>query len=102
MAAGPGSREGMSTDPGASARQRLERARESIQQIHQAAVRHRDPTLHQAADEISEIALSLGHDAGPVQEWRPCPVCGAQPGSHCMKKAGHQMVNGMHPERTRL
>ncbi|MGC1211664.1 MAG: hypothetical protein WA890_10435 [Micromonospora sp.] len=97
-----GSGDVMSSDPGASARRSLERARETVQEIHQAAVRHRDPTLHQLADEISEIALSLGHDAGPVQDWRPCPACGAEPGSHCINQPGHEMVNGMHPERTRL
>lgn len=92
----------MSSDPGAMARHRLERARESVQKIHQAAIRHRDPSLHQLADEISEVALTLGHDAGPVQERRACPVCGAEPGSHCIRKPGHEMVNGMHPERTKL
>ncbi|MER7458000.1 hypothetical protein [Micromonospora sp. NPDC126480] len=92
----------MSSDPGASARSNLERARRSVQQIHEAAVRHRDPVLHDLADEISEIAMMLGHDAGPVQEWRPCPVCGAQPGAHCINMPGHEMVDDMHPERTRL
>ncbi|WP_420883953.1 zinc finger domain-containing protein [Micromonospora sp. CPCC 205547] len=92
----------MSSDPGVAARRTLERARESIQKIHQAAIRHRDPNLHQLADEISEIALTLGHDAGPVQEWRPCPVCGAEPGSHCLHQPSHDMVDGMHPERARL
>ncbi|MEG3635872.1 zinc finger domain-containing protein, partial [Micromonospora palythoicola] len=86
----------------APARRNLERARRSIQQIHEAAVRHRDPALHDLADEISEIAMTLGHDAGPVQDWRPCPVCGAQPGSHCARLPGHEMVNDMHPERTSL
>ncbi|WP_455644341.1 zinc finger domain-containing protein [Micromonospora chersina] len=92
----------MSSDPGARSRQQLERARESVQKIHQAAVRHRDPGLHELADDISEVALTLGHDAGPVQEWRACPVCGAEPGSNCIRKPGHEMVNGMHPERTKL
>ncbi|MEG3632428.1 zinc finger domain-containing protein [Micromonospora palythoicola] len=92
----------MPSDPGTAARRNLERARRSVQQIHQAAVRHRDASLHELADEISEIAMMLGHDAGPVQEWRPCPVCGAQPGSHCIKLPGHQIVDGTHPERTRL
>ncbi|MGV9804003.1 zinc finger domain-containing protein [Micromonospora chersina] len=92
----------MSSDPGSMARQKLQRARESVQKIHQAAVRHRDPGLHELADDISEVALALGHDAGPVQEWRACPVCGAEPGSNCIRKPGHEIVNGMHPERTRL
>ncbi|NES37415.1 hypothetical protein G3554_14750 [Micromonospora sp. PPF5-17] len=92
----------MSSDPGASARRLLERARQSVQKIHQAAVRHRDPSLHELADEISEVAMMLGHDAGPVQEWRPCPVRGAQPGSHCTNLPGHEMVDGMHSERVRL
>ncbi|WP_204335445.1 hypothetical protein, partial [Micromonospora sp. PPF5-6] len=91
----------MSSDPGASARRNLERARQSVQEIHRAAVRHRDPRLHELADEISEIAMTLGHDAGPVQEWRPCPVCAAQPGSHCLNTPGNKMVDGMHPERTK-
>lgn len=51
---GTGSRDGMSSDPGAMARQKLERARESVQKIHQAAVRHRDPRLHELANDISE------------------------------------------------
>ncbi|WP_423790555.1 zinc finger domain-containing protein [Micromonospora globispora] len=92
----------MSSDPGASAKRTLGRARESVQKIHQAAIRHRDPGLHQLADEISEVALTLGHDAGPVQEWRACPVCGAEPGSNCVRTPGHEVVDGMHPERTRL
>ncbi|MGR6319048.1 zinc finger domain-containing protein [Micromonospora soli] len=92
----------MSLDPGASARRTLERARDTVQRIHQAAIRHRDPSLHELADQISQIALTLGHDAGAVQDWRPCPVCGAQPGSNCIRQPGHEMVNGMHPERTRL
>lgn len=92
----------MASDPGASAKRTLGRAREAVQKIHQAAVRHQDPHLHQLADDISEIALTLGHDAGPVQEWRACPVCGAEPGSHCIRKPGHELVDGMHPERTRL
>ncbi|MET8833187.1 hypothetical protein ABZV78_04630 [Micromonospora sp. NPDC004540] len=92
----------MSSDPGVSARRNLERARQSVQQVHQAAIRHRDPSLHGVADEISEIAMMLGHDAGPVQEWRPCPVCGAQPGANCINTPGHQKTNGIHPERTRL
>ncbi|MFG3299272.1 hypothetical protein [Micromonospora chersina] len=99
---GAGSRHGMSSDPGATARQQLERAREAVQKIHQAAVRHRDAGLHELADDISEVALALGHDAGPVQEWRACPVCGAEPGSNCILKPGHEMANGMHPERTNL
>ncbi|GIJ80292.1 hypothetical protein SAMN05443287_101473 [Micromonospora phaseoli] len=98
----PGKPARMSSDPGRTARHRLERARQTVQEIHQAAVRHRDPRLHNLADEISEIAMMLGHDAGPVQEWRPCPVCGAEPASHCVNMPGHKMVDGTHPERNRL
>jgi hypothetical protein len=98
----PGNSHGVSSDPGEPARRALERARQAIQEIHQAAIRHRDKSLHELADEMSEVALILGRDAGPVQDWRPCPVCAAEPGAHCIHKPGHEMVNGMHPERTRL
>jgi hypothetical protein len=80
----------------------LGRARQLVQCIHQAAIRHRDVSLHQLANELSEVALILGHDAGPVEDWRPCPVCGAEPGTQCIQKPGYEIVNGIHPERSML
>ncbi|MEU0157178.1 hypothetical protein [Micromonospora fulviviridis] len=78
-----------------------ERAKSALREVHRAAVRHRDDKLHEAAKELSAVACELGFDAGPVEEWRSCPVCGAEPGAACIRVPGHDMVGGMHPERTR-
>lgn len=75
-------------------------ARDALQQIHQAAVKYRDNGLHQAAKEVARVARSLGQDPGPIETYRPCPVCGAEPGAHCISVPGHSMVSGMHSERT--
>ena len=75
-------------------------ARDALQRIHLAAVKYRDDGLHQAAKEVTSVARSLGHDPGPIEAYRPCPVCNAEPGEHCIKVPGHSMVSGMHPERT--
>lgn len=78
----------------------LDLARDAIRKIHRAAVVHRDESLHEAAREVTRAALALGYELGPVEEYRPCPVCGAEPGEHCIYKPGHELVEGMHPERT--
>ncbi|MDO3701023.1 hypothetical protein Q3W71_04930 [Micromonospora sp. C28SCA-DRY-2] len=78
-----------------------ERAKEAVRDVHRAATRHRDEGLHRAALEISRMARELGHDPGPIEDWRPCPVCGAEPGASCIQVPGHDMVGGAHPERTR-
>ncbi|WP_328422452.1 hypothetical protein OG470_08545 [Micromonospora sp. NBC_00389] len=72
-----------------------------MRDVHRAAIRHRDDSLHQAAVEISRMARELGHDPGSIEDWRACPVCGAEPGASCIRVPGHDMVGGMHPERTR-
>ncbi|MFB9238851.1 hypothetical protein ACFFWC_25540 [Plantactinospora siamensis] len=92
----------MIADPGLEARRTLERARELIMETHEIAVRYGDERLHQIADQMSELAMRLGHDAGPVEEWRPCPVCGAEPEQHCRFVPGCRMVDGTHPERRKL
>ncbi|WP_425293430.1 zinc finger domain-containing protein [Micromonospora cremea] len=81
-------------DPGDLARSALER-------IHKAAVRHRDPELHHAAADIVRAAQARGLDPGPVESYRPCPVCGAEPGQLCINVPGHPVAPAdMHPERT--
>ncbi|MGY0005921.1 zinc finger domain-containing protein [Micromonospora sp. I033] len=78
-----------------------ERARSALQQIHEAAVRHRDLELHHAADDIVQAAQARGLDPGPVESYRPCPVCGAEPGQLCVSVPGQPVTPGdMHPERT--
>ncbi|WBB66343.1 hypothetical protein [Micromonospora sp. WMMD812] len=78
-----------------------ELARDALQQIHRAAVRHRDPELHRAANQIVRAAMSHGLDPGPVESYRPCPVCGAEPGQLCINVPGRPVdPGGMHPERT--
>ncbi|WP_435820556.1 zinc finger domain-containing protein [Micromonospora purpureochromogenes] len=78
-----------------------ELARRALQRIHQAAVRHRDPELHHAADDIARAAQARDLDPGPVESYRPCPVCGAEPGQLCMSVPGRPVTPGdMHPERT--
>ncbi|WP_436970874.1 zinc finger domain-containing protein [Micromonospora coxensis] len=72
---------------------------EAVREIHKAATRYGDEDLHRAAKEISQIARELGNDPGPVQDWRPCPVCGAEPGRLCIRVPGHERINGVHPER---
>lgn len=78
----------------------LELARDAIYRVHKAAVLHRDDSLHQAAREITFAARAMGYELGPVEEYRPCPVCGAEPGAACISKPSHRLVNGVHPERT--
>ncbi|MFI7488061.1 hypothetical protein ACIBXA_06715 [Micromonospora echinaurantiaca] len=78
-----------------------ERAKDALRDVHRAATRHRDRGLHRTALEISHMARELGHDPGPIEDWRPCPVCGAEPGASCIQVPGHDMVGGAHPERTR-
>ncbi|WP_439118291.1 zinc finger domain-containing protein [Micromonospora sicca] len=84
------------TDPG-------ELARSALQRIHMAAVRHRDLELHHAADEIVRAAQAKDLDPGPVESYRPCPVCGAEPGQLCINVPGRPPVTpgDMHPERTK-
>lgn len=65
-----------------------ERAKNAVRDVHRAATRHRDDSLHRAAVEISHMARELGHDPGPIADWRPCPVCGADPGAHCIQVPG--------------
>ncbi|MGW3605456.1 zinc finger domain-containing protein [Micromonospora sp. NPDC005161] len=78
-----------------------ELARSALQRIHQAAVRHRDLELHHAADDIVRAALARGLDPGPVESYRPCPTCGAEPGQLCINVPGHPVTPGdMHLERT--
>ena len=78
-----------------------ERWKNAVREVHLAALRHRDDSLHEAAKEISLVARHFGHDPGPIEDWRPCPVCGAEPGAQCVRVPGHDMVGGVHPERTR-
>ncbi|RLP98860.1 GNAT family N-acetyltransferase [Micromonospora sp. CV4] len=78
-----------------------ERAKNAVRDVHQAATRHQDDSLHQAAVEISRMAGELGHDPGSIEDWRSCPVCGAEPGALCISVPGHDMVDNVHPERTR-
>ncbi|WP_456299181.1 zinc finger domain-containing protein [Micromonospora echinaurantiaca] len=86
---------GRVTDPG-------ELARSALQRIHQAAVRHRDTELHHAADDIVRAALARGLDPGPVESYRPCPVCAAEPGQLCISVPGRPVHPGdIHPERTK-
>ncbi|WP_439117683.1 zinc finger domain-containing protein [Micromonospora sicca] len=68
-----------------------------------AAVRHRDLELHHAADEIVRAAQAKDLDPGPVESYRPCPVCGAEPGQLCINVPGRPPVTpgDMHPERTK-
>ncbi|WP_442933856.1 zinc finger domain-containing protein [Micromonospora sp. CPCC 206171] len=81
------------TDPG-------ELARSALQRIHQAAVRHRDLELHHAADDIVRAAQARGLDTGSVESYRPCPVCGAEPGQLCMSVPDRPVQPGnMHVER---
>ncbi|GAB3175127.1 hypothetical protein GCM10027259_16090 [Micromonospora palomenae] len=83
------------TDPG-------ELGRSALQRIHKAAVRHRDLELHRAADDIVRAAQARGLDPGSVESYRPCPVCGAEPGQLCMSVPGRPVKPGdMHPERTK-
>ncbi|WP_425413485.1 zinc finger domain-containing protein [Micromonospora rhizosphaerae] len=83
------------TDPG-------ELARSALQRIHKAAVRHRDLELHHAADDIVRAAQAHGLDPGPVESYRSCPVCGAEPGQLCVNVPGRPVTPGdMHPERTK-
>ncbi|MGW5671632.1 zinc finger domain-containing protein [Micromonospora sp. NPDC003776] len=63
-------------------------------------MRYRDDSLHQAARDITLAARSMGYELGPVEEFRPCPVCGAEPGALCIRTPGHDIVNGAHPERS--
>lgn len=79
----------------------LEHARNAIYRTHKAAVRHRDASLHEAGREVTLAARAMGYELGPVEEYRPCPVCGAEPGADCVKRPGHDMVDGAHPERFR-
>lgn len=78
----------------------LELARDAIRNIHRAAVTHGDPSLHEAAREVTRAAIAMGYQLGPVEEYRPCPVCEAEPGQLCISIPGHEMVGGVHPERT--
>ncbi|MFI6256074.1 hypothetical protein OG423_13195 [Micromonospora zamorensis] len=78
-----------------------ERAKSAVRKVHRAATRHQDDDLHQAAVEISRMAGELGHDPGSIEDWRRCPVCGAEPGALCIQVPGHDMVDGVHPERIR-
>ncbi|WP_132347945.1 hypothetical protein [Micromonospora sp. 15K316] len=78
-----------------------ERARRALRRIHEAAVRHRDLELHRAAEEIARSAQARELDPGPVESYRPCPVCGAEPGQLCINIPGRPVAPGeMHPERT--
>ncbi|WP_423790567.1 zinc finger domain-containing protein [Micromonospora globispora] len=79
----------------------LELARDAIRRVHKAAVRHRDDSLHHAAREITASARAMGYELGPVEEYRPCPACDAEPGEACITMPGHRLVDGIHPERTR-
>ncbi|MFI6265830.1 hypothetical protein [Micromonospora sp. NPDC051006] len=79
-----------------------ELARSALQRIHRAAVKYRDLELHHAADEIVRAALARGLDPGPVESYRACPVCGAEPGQLCINVPGRPVSRGeMHPERTK-
>lgn len=78
----------------------LELARNAIYRIHTAAVRHRDDSLHEAARDVTLAARAMGYELGPVEEYRPCPVCGAEPGAQCITKPGHDVIDGAHPERS--
>ncbi|MET8359353.1 hypothetical protein [Micromonospora sp. NPDC005171] len=80
---------------------REERAKKALRDVHRAATRYQDDNLHQAGMEISRMAQELGHGPGPIEDRRPCPVCEAEPEALCIHVPGHDMADGVHPERIR-
>ncbi|MBQ0892058.1 hypothetical protein KBX37_02915 [Micromonospora sp. U56] len=67
--------------------------RNAIRRVRQAAVKHHDEDLHQAASEISYAVCTVRRGRGQPclepEDMFDCPICGAHPGQYCISTPGH-------------
>ncbi|WP_433315316.1 hypothetical protein [Micromonospora chersina] len=69
--------------------------RNAVRRVRQAAVRHEDEDLHQAAMEIGYAVCTVWRGQGQPclapEDMCDCPVCGAHPGQNCVSLPGHPL-----------
>ncbi|WP_446217934.1 zinc finger domain-containing protein [Micromonospora sp. IBHARD004] len=76
---------------------------EGMQEVAEAATRHRDEELFDALRKIGKAAVSQGIEPVPQGgRFLRCPVCGSAPGQLCLSTPGHPLKDHFHPERVDL